>query len=92
MGSIKLLTRAEKLRRKAIFMSDKLFNFLRFMAETGITAIGSAYLGLSAIWSWAYGEEVSKTCVIVATLLGVFVGIKRVTYNRSKAEKEQKEE
>ena len=64
-------------------MSNKFFNWLRFMAETGITAIGTAYLGLSLVWSWAYGEEISKTCVILSTLLGIFVGVQRATYNKN---------
>ena len=64
-------------------MSNKLFNFLRFMAETGITALGTAYLGLSLIWSWAYGEEISKSCIIISTLLGIFVGVKRTSYNKN---------
>ena len=64
-------------------MTSKIFNFLRFMAETGITAIGAAYLGLALIWHWGYGEEISKSCVVISTLLGIFVGVKRVAYNKN---------
>jgi len=63
-------------------MKDKLFDFLRFMAETGLTAIGVAYLGLSTIWHLPYGEEIKNTLIIVSTLLGVFVGVSRANYNK----------
>jgi len=67
-------------------MKDKLFDFLRFMAETGLTAIGVAYLGLSTIWHLPYGEEIKNTLIIVSTLLGVFVGVSRANYNKQKSE------
>lgn len=54
------------------------------MAETGITAIGAAYLGLSLIWQGLpYGEQIRDTCLVVSTLLGVFVGTSRAQYNKS---------
>lgn len=63
-------------------MKNRLFNFLRFMAETGLTAIGVAYLGLATVWELPYGEQIKTTCIILSTLLGVFVGVSRVSYNK----------
>ena len=63
-------------------MKNKVFDILRFLAETGITALGVAYLGLSTIWHLPYGEEIKSTCIIISTLLGVFVGVSRVNYNK----------
>ena len=62
-------------------MKNKVFDILRFLAETGITALGVAYLGLSTIWHLPYGEEIKSTCIIISTLLGVFVGVSRKQYN-----------
>lgn len=62
-------------------MSDKVFKILRFWAEVGLAAVGTAYLGLSEVWNLPFGNEVSKTCLIVATLVGAFVGVSRITYN-----------
>lgn len=70
-------------------MKDKVFNFLRFMAETGITALGVAYLGLSTVWHLPYGEEIKTTCIIISTLLGVFVGVSRSNYNKKLEESEE---
>ena len=63
-------------------MKNKVFDFLRFMAETGITAIGVAYLGLATVWNLPYGEQIKTTCIILSTLLGVFVGVSRSNYNK----------
>jgi hypothetical protein len=64
-------------------MSDKVFKTLRFWAEVGFAAVGTAYLGLSEVWNLPFGNEVSKTCLIIATLVGAFVGVSRITYNKN---------
>ena len=66
-------------------MKDNVFNFLRFMAETGITAIGVAYLGLATVWHLPFGEEIKSTALIISTLLGVFVGVSRSNYNKQQS-------
>lgn len=71
-------------------MKNKVFNFLRFLAETGITAIGACYLGLALIWHLPFGEQIRDTCLVVSTLLGVFVGVSRKQYNEQfKAQEEE---
>ncbi len=69
-------------------LPDKFFKALRFMAEVGFAAIGAAYLGLSEVWNLPYGNEVSKTCLIVATLIGAFVGVSRLAYNNNKTKED----
>ena len=64
-------------------LPENLYKALRFMAEIGFAAIGTAYLGLAEVWGIPYGNEISKTCLIVATLVGAFVGVSRVVYNNS---------
>lgn len=67
-------------------MTDRTFNFIRFLAEIGITAIGTFYKVIAEIWSLPYGEAVLATCVALSTLIGVFVEYQRVQYNKAKAE------
>lgn len=67
-------------------MSDKLFDFIRFFAETGITALGAFYLAISEIWGLPYGKAVSATALALSTLLGVFVEWQRGRYNSAKGE------
>ena len=63
-------------------MKNKVFNFLRFMAETGITALGACYLGLAVIWDLPFGEQIRDTALVLSTCLGIFVGVSRVAYNK----------
>lgn len=65
-------------------MSDKTFNFIRFLAEIGITAIGTFYKVIAEIWSLPYGEAVLATCVALSTLIGVFTEWQRAQYNKMK--------
>lgn len=65
-------------------MSDKTFNFIRFLAEIGITAIGTFYKVIAEIWSLPYGEAVLATCVALSTLIGVFTEWQRAQYNKLK--------
>lgn len=65
-------------------MTDKTFNFIRFLAEIGITAIGTFYKVVAEIWSLPYGEAVLATCVALSTLIGVFTEWQRSQYNKLK--------
>ena len=73
-------------------MSDKTFNFIRFLAEIGITAVGTFYKVVAEIWSLPYGEAVLATCVALSTLIGVFTEYQRSQYNKMKLEIPEKEE
>ena len=71
-------------------LPDNFFKAIRFMAEVGFAALGTAYLGLAETWNLPFGNEISQTCLIVATCVGAFVGISRITYNRlSNKDKEE---
>lgn len=65
-------------------MSDKTFNFIRFLAEIGITAIGTFYKVIAEIWNLPYGEAVLATCVALSTLIGVWTEYQRQAYAKSK--------
>lgn len=67
-------------------MSDKAFDFIRFLAEIGITAIGAFYKGIAEVWNLPHGEAVLTTCVLLSTLIGVFVEWQRASYNKLKLE------
>ena len=65
-------------------MSNATFDFIRFLAETGITALGILYKGLAEVWSLPYGEAVMTTTLLLSTFLGVFT-----EYQRKKHKKQQ---
>lgn len=65
-------------------MSNKTFDFLRFLAEIGITAVGTFYKVIAEIWTLPYGEAVLATSVALSTLIGVFVEYQRQKHAKSK--------
>ena len=64
-------------------LNNNTFDFIRFLAEIGITAIGAFYQGLAEIWGLPYGEAVMATSLLLSTLVGVFT-----EWQRKKHEKE----
>lgn len=67
-------------------MSDKIFNFIRFLAEIAISAVGALYYALSEIWDLPYGAAIVATCTAVSTFLGIFTEWQRYRYQRQKEE------
>lgn len=63
-------------------MSNETFDFIRFLAETGITALGVLYKGLAEVWSLPYGEAVMTTTLLVSTFLGVFTEYQRKRHKK----------
>lgn len=62
-------------------LSNKQFDFLRFLAEIGITALGAFYKGIAEVWSLPYGEAVMTTSILLSTFIGVFVEWQRQKHN-----------
>lgn len=63
-------------------LSNNTFDFLRFLAEIGITAVGTFYKVVAEIWTLPYGEAVLATSVALSTLVGVFVEYQRQKHNK----------
>ena len=58
-------------------LTNETFDFIRFLAETGITAIGAFYAALAEIWSLPYGKAVMASSLALSTLVGVFTEYQR---------------
>lgn len=67
-------------------LSNKTYDFIRFLAEIGITAVGSFYKVIAGIWALPYGEAVLATCVALSTLIGVFVEWQRQKHNKEEVQ------
>lgn len=70
-------------------MSDKVFNFIRFLAEVAITGIGAAYYELANKINLPYGDTVVAVCAFIAFLLGIVTQWQRYRYQKSKDEIEE---
>ena len=61
-------------------LPNKAYDILKFLCTILIPAISSLYFGLSKIWGFPYGEEITGTLALVATFIGALIGISSVSY------------
>lgn len=62
-------------------MPSNTFDTLRFLAEIGLPALATALTSIGAIWSLSVMIPVVSTIVVINTLIGALVGVKRANYN-----------
>lgn len=65
-------------------LPDKLYDILKWVTMIVLPALATAYVGLAAIWSWPYADEIAKTTAVICTLLGALLGISTAEYNKDK--------
>ena len=65
-------------------LPDKLYDILKWVTMIVLPALTTAYVGLAAIWSWPYADEIAKTTAVICTLLGALLGISTAEYNKDK--------
>lgn len=63
-------------------MSNKTYDFLKFIAQILLPALGTLYFALASIWGLPYGEEIVGTITAVDAFLGAILGISTVKYNK----------
>ena len=63
-------------------MENGVYDVLKWVTMVVIPALATAYVGLAAVWSWPYADEVAKTAAVVCTLLGALLGISTAQYNK----------
>lgn len=64
-------------------MSNNVYNFLKWVAQCVLPALGTLYFALASIWGLPYVEEVLGTITAIDTFLGVILGISTVQYNKN---------
>lgn len=63
-------------------MSNKVYDFLKWVAMYLLPALGTLYFALAGIWEFPYGEEVVGTITAIDTFLGVILGISNAQYKK----------
>lgn len=66
-------------------MSNKLYDFLKWVALVLLPATGTLYFALSQVWGFPAGEQVVGTVVALELFLGTLLGVSNSTYKRSGA-------
>lgn len=56
-----------------MFLSDKLYNTLKFLALVLLPAVSALYFGLAQIWGLPNAEQVVGTVAVVETFLGLLL-------------------
>lgn len=67
-----------------MFMSNKMYNILKWIAQYLLPALGTLYFAIAGIWGLPYGEQIVGTITAVDTFLGVVLGISSVKYRQEK--------
>lgn len=67
-------------------LSNKTFDFLKWMAMFFLPALATLVKVIFTIWNLPYGNEISATIVAVNTFLGAILGISNLAYYNQKEE------
>lgn len=63
-------------------MSNKVYNFLKWIALILLPAVGTLYFALASIWGLPFAEQIVGTITAFDTFLGVILGISSMKYNK----------
>lgn len=75
-----------------LFKNSKLYDVLKWVALVGLNALGAAYESLAPVWNLPFGDEVAKTCSILALLIGTLIGVSSYKYNKMSIDTDTTEE
>lgn len=65
------------------FMSDKVYQVVKWIAMIVLPAFGAFYFGLAGVWNLAFADEVVGTILVLDTFLGVVLGVSTANYNKT---------
>jgi len=68
---------------KGYFLSNRLYNYTKLLAQLILPAVGAMYFSLAGIWGLPSADEVVGTIVVVDTFLGVLLSVSTNSYNNS---------
>lgn len=68
-----------------MFLSDKNYAILKWIAQLFLPALGTLYFALSSIWGLPYGEQIVGTITAIDAFLGVLLGLSTAAYKKSDA-------
>lgn len=65
-----------------MLVSNKMYDFLKIVAQIWLPALGTLYFALAGIWGFPYGEQVVGTITAIDAFLGAILGISTKMYNK----------
>jgi len=64
-------------------ITGKLYDWLKYLAQIVLPALGTLYFSLAQIWGFGSGTEVVGTIMAFDLFLGVLLGISQLNYSKS---------
>jgi hypothetical protein len=64
-------------------LTGKVYDFLKFLAQLLLPALGTLYFTVALIWNLPYAEQINGTCLAIVTFLGVVLKISSNTYEKT---------
>lgn len=65
-----------------MMLSNKMYDFLKWITLHLLPGASALYFALSRIWGLPYGEEIVGTLAAITAFLGVILGISTAQYNK----------
>ena len=66
-----------------MIMSNKMYDFLRFIAEILLPALGALYAALGQFWPFPYIEQIVGTVAAIDTFMGALLKVSKNKYDKS---------
>lgn len=63
-------------------ITGKLYEYLKWLAQVVLPAVGALYAALAALWGLPAPLEVAGTILAIDAFLGALLGISQVAYNK----------
>lgn len=73
-------------------ISNKLYDFLKFIAQIVLPALGTFYFAIASIWGLPYAEQIVGTITAIDALLGALLGISTMQYKKENTDEQSKSE
>lgn len=64
-------------------MSSKLYDTLKWVCLIVLPAAAYGYGELAAIWSLPLGEQIPKTINLIATIMGILLGVSNANFKKA---------
>lgn len=65
-------------------LSNETYDFLKWMAQIVLPALGTLYFALASIWGFPYGEQIVGTITALDAFLGALLGVSTAQYYKER--------
>lgn len=63
-----------------MLMTNRTYDFLKWVAQIVLPALGTLYFALARLWGFPYGEQIVGTIIAIDTFLGTVLKISSDNY------------